>query len=142
MLLPDHATIVGIGPHYLIVNICALWLTFDVVVAHAPRCWDLQKHKETSEEVLDEEDAETQSVKFWEHLTLAFAKRPLTHCPLFFLADVNIELSHAQTCYRGIGEHQAARQATSCVSIFTEFVDTLQLALPSHFSHFPRGTAS
>ena len=128
MLFLDHATIVGTGPHYLIVNICASWMKIDVVVAHVPHSWDWTKHKETFDDGLDEEDAETQSVKFWEHLTLALAKRPLPHCPVMFLADANIEVSNAQPCYRGIGEHQAAREATSYAFIFAEFVEAHQLA--------------
>ena len=78
-------------------------------------------------------------VKFWEHLTIALAKRPLPHCPLFILADANIEVSHAQTCYRGIGEHQAAQEATSYASILAETVETHQLALPTTLRTFHEG---
>ena len=115
-------------------------MKFVVVVAHAPHSWDPKRHNNTFEEGVDEEDAETQSVTFWEHLTLALAKRPLPHCPLFILADANIEASHAQTCYRGIGEHQAAREETSYDSIFAEFVETHQRALPPMFRTFHEGS--
>ena len=133
VLTAEHATITGTGPHYIVVNICAPWIKIDLVVAHAPHSWDPKKHKGTQPNGIEVEDAETQSVKFWEHLTGTFAKRPLPHCPLVLLADVNIELSHAQTCYRGVGGHQAAREATSYAGIFAGIVETHKLALPSTF---------
>ena len=85
MLTADHATIVGTRPHYFIVNICALWLKIDVVVAHAPHSWDPKKHKKIKEDGTEVEDAETQSVKFWEHLTDTLAKRSLLPCRLSYL---------------------------------------------------------
>ena len=54
----------------------------------------------TQPDGIEVEDAETQAVKFREHLSATLAKRPLPHCPLVLLADVNIEVSHVQTCYR------------------------------------------
>ena len=105
-----------------------------MVVAHAPHSWDPKKHKKTQPNGIEVEDAETQSVQFWEHLTGTFAKRPLPHCPLVLLADANIELSHAQICYRGVGGHHAAREAISYAGVFfAEFVETHKLALPSTF---------
>ena len=133
VLTAEHATITGTGPHYIVVNICAPWIKIDVVVAHSPHSWDPKKHEKTQPNGIEVEDAETQSVKFWEHLTGTLAKRPLPHCPLVLLADVGIEFSDAQTCYRGVGGHQAAREATSYAGIFAEFVETHKLALPSTF---------
>ena len=133
VLTAEHATIAGTGPHYIIVNICAPWLKIDVVVAHAPHNWDLKKHNKTKLDGTELEDTEMQSVKFWDHLTDTLAKRPLPHCPLIVLADVNIELSHAQICYRGVGEHQAAREATSYAGIFADRVETHIFALPATY---------
>ena len=53
VLSADHATIVGTGPHYMIVNICAPWLEIDIVVAHAPHSWDPKRFKNTAENSLD-----------------------------------------------------------------------------------------
>ena len=117
VLTPEHATITGTGPHYIVVNICAPWIKIDVVVAYAFHSWDPKKHRGTQSNGIEVEDAETQSVKFWEHLSATLAKRLLPHCPLVLLADVNIEISHAQTCYRGVSGHQAAREATSYAGI-------------------------
>ena len=115
----------------MIVNICATWLKFDVVavVAHASHSWDFRKYTNISEDGIEEEDAEPQSVKFWERLTHALAQRPLPHCPLLFVGDANIDLSHLQACYQGVGEHQAAREATSYALFVGECVGAHQLSL-------------
>ena len=132
-LRPEHATITGTGPHYIVVDICAPWMKLDVVVARVPHSWDPRKHRGTQQDGIEVEDAETQAENKWEHLSATLAKRPLPRCPLVLLADVNIEVSHAQTCYKGLGDHQAAKEATPYAGIFAELIEAHQLALPSTF---------
>ena len=108
-------------------------------MAHAPHSWDPRKHRGTQQDGIEVEDAETQAVKGWEHLSATLAKRPLPRCPLVLLADVNIEVSHAQTCYKGLGDHQAAKEATPYAGIFAEFIEAHQLALPSTFRSCHKG---
>ena len=127
------------APHYIFVNLCAPWIQFDIVVAHAPHSWDPRKHKGTQHDGIEVEDAEAQAVKCWEHLSATLAKRPLPHRPLVLLADVNIEVSHAQVCYKGLGDHQVAKEATPYAGIFAEFIEAHQLALPSIFRSCHKG---
>ena len=114
---PEHGTIAGTGPHYILVNLCAPWIQLDIVVAHAPHSWDPRQHRGTQQDGIEVEDAETQAVKCWGHFSATLAKRPLPRCPLVLRADVNIEFSHAQTCYKGLGDHQAAKEATPYAGI-------------------------
>ena len=103
----------------MIVHLGNKWINIDVVVAHAPHSWDT-KHQEGAEEV---------TYAFWEKLTEALTKRAKPHAPLFFLGDTNLELSLAQTCYEGIGQHQPAKEGTHYAGIFGEFLEQHHLAL-------------
>ena len=64
------------------------------------------------------EGAEEQTYAFWEQLGVALTKRAKPHAPLFFLGDANMELSFAQACYEGIGQHQPATEGTHYAGIF------------------------
>ena len=92
----------------MIVNLRNKWIHVDIIVAHAPHSWD-NKHQEGAEE---------QTFVFWEQLGVALTKRAKPHAPLFFLGDANIELSLAQTCYEGIGQHQLAKEGTHYEGMF------------------------
>ena len=62
-----------------------------------------------------------------------------TTCPTFLPGDANLELSHAQACYEGIGQHQPAKDATHYAGIFCEFLENHQLALPCTYRKIHQG---
>ena len=59
--------------------------------------------------------------------------------PRFFLGDANLELSNAQACYEGIGQHQPAKEATHYAGIFCEFLEKNYLALPCTYQRCYQG---
>ena len=97
---PNDAQIVATGPKFMIVHLGNEWIDLDVIVAHAPHSWDT-KHQEGAEEV---------TFAFWEKLCPN--QTCGATCTIFFLGDANLELSTAQACYEGIGQHQPAKEAT------------------------------
>ena len=92
----------------MIVHLVHNWIDIDVIVDHAPHSWET-KHNEGAEE---------QTYAFWEELGVALTKRAKPHAPLFFLGDANMELSLAQACYEGIGQHQPAKEGTHTTQAF------------------------
>ena len=103
VLSAGDAQIVATGPKFMTVHFGNTWINMDIVVA-APHSWDT-KHQEGAEDL---------TYAFWEYLKEALKKRAQPHASLFFLGDANIELSHGQMCYDGIGSHQFAKEATRC----------------------------
>ena len=87
----------------MIVHICKNWIDMDVIVVHAPNSWHTKR----------QEGVEATTYALWEALQEAFKKRAKPHASFFFLGDANIELSHAQVCYEGIGPHQPSKEATN-----------------------------
>ena len=102
VLAAGDAQIVATGPKFMIVHIGNAWIDMDIVVVHAPYAWDT-KHEEGAEEI---------TYACCESLKEKLKKRAKLHAPLFLLGDVNIEFSHGQLCYEGIGPHQPAKEAT------------------------------
>ena len=111
VLAPKDAQIVATGPKSMIVHIGNNWIDVDVIVVHAPFSW-VTKHQE---------DAEAVTYAFWEALQEALKKRAKPHAPLLFSGDANIELSHAQVCYEGIGLRQPAKDATHYAGTVCDF---------------------
>ena len=75
----------------------------------------------------------------WEQFGVALTKRAKPHAPLFFLGDANMELSLAQACYEGIGQHQPAKEGTHYAGIFGEFLENHHLALPCTYRNIHQG---
>ena len=92
----------------MIVHIANKWINIDIIVAHAPH----------SSETKHQEGPEEQTYPFWEQLRAALTKRAKPHAPLFFLGDTNMELSLAQVCYEGIGQHQPAKEDIHYAGMF------------------------
>ena len=113
----------------MIVHLGNEWIDIDLIVAHAPHSWETKR----------QEGAEELTYAFWEQLQHALTKRARPHAPLFFLGDANLELSHAQACYEGIGQHQPAKEATHYADIFGEFLENHHLALPCTYRKIHQG---
>ena len=116
---PRDAQIVATGPKFVIVHVGNEWIGVVLIVVHAPH--SLETKQEVAEEL---------TYAFWEQLQHALTKRARPHAPFFFLGDANLQLSHAQACYEGIGQHQPAKEATHYAGVFGEFLENHQLALP------------
>ena len=56
-----------------------------------------------------------------------------------FFCDANIEISHGQMCYEGIGSHQPATEATNYAAIFGQFLGQNDLALLCIYSRCHQG---